>query len=427
MMHVWAVGGTPFDYPSHVGYPVGPNATYVVMQMHYENPTMVKVIDNSGLRFWTISENLRTYDASVSIYGHTTSSVFSIPPLTSSYWVNAWCPSECTQHNLPPEGIKILAAALHTHTAGVSMKLQHFRNGTELPPPADEPYYDFNYQDYVIFSPELLVLPGDELYISCRYDTSTRTAPTYFGLSTSEEMCLIYFVYYPALSNEQEHCYYGDYTNITNPRYSGATAYCASDLVIQNYTAKNFTPYVPPPCVYSAPPANRTTPTLTNALINPADYERSQYLDPDKKYKLYWTIDVANMAFKGAVEVETTGWVGLGISEYGMEGADVFIGWVTDEQVNFKDRFAVKKQLPPIDANQDFYDITGAQVTIYPEESKLTTGQIAAIGAAGGAALVLIIVAIVYAIRRKNSKYGYLGTDEEDTVFVSSKGEAVKL
>jgi len=426
MIHVWAVGGTPFDYPDHVGYPIGPNTTYVVVQIHYENPTLVKLVDSSGLRFW-YTPKLREYDASVMIMGHQTDAVFTIPAFTPSTWYHSWCPSECTSHNFPDGGIKILGMALHTHTAGVSMKLQHMRNGTELIPPADEPYYDFNYQDYILFNPELNVLPGDELYMSCRYDTTYRSTTTHFGLSTNEEMCYIYFVYYPALSKSKEGCYYANWTNITNSYgYNSPIAYCSSDLSIENYVPKNYTPYVPPPCVYTSPPANRSTPTLTSALINPADYDRSQFLDVEKKYKLYWAVDVPNMMFRAAVEVETTGWVGLGISEFGMEGADVFIGWVKDEVVHFADRFATAKALPQPDTLQDFFDIQGAQVVISPSSSGLTTRQVAAIGASVGAVIVLVIGALVYYIKKRQRKYGYIGTDEEDTIFVSDK-ESIKM
>jgi len=102
---------------------------------------------------------------------------------------------------------------------------------------------------------------------------------------------------------------------------------------------------------------------FSTSLINPSDYDQNVFLDAGKKYKLYWSIDSSNMVIKGAVEVETRGWIGLGIGENGMEGADVFIGWVKGSVVYFKDRFATKKQLPAIDALQDFYDITGAEVT----------------------------------------------------------------
>jgi len=196
------------------------------------------------------------------------------------------------------------------------------------------------------------------------------------------------------------------------------------DLVIENYEPKNYTPYVPPPCVYASPPANRTTPVYKHALINPADYDRSQFLDPEKKYKLYWSVDKQNLVFRAAVEVETTGWVGLGISEFGMEGADVFIGWVTDNVVHFADRFATAKALPNVDTLQDFYDIQGAQVIVSDSSSALTASLIGFI-VAGSIVGVALFAAIIWKFKPKR-KYAYLGTDEGETLFVTDTG-TVKL
>lgn len=39
---------------------------------------------------------------------------------------------------------------------------------------------------------------GDELILSCTYDTSSRTSPTTFGDFTQTEMCWSAFMYYPA-------------------------------------------------------------------------------------------------------------------------------------------------------------------------------------------------------------------------------------
>jgi len=220
-----------------------------------------------------------------------------------------------------------------------------------------------------------------------------------------------------------ESCYYGDWTNLSPGK--GKTAFCSRDLAIENWEPKNYTPYVYPPCIYSSPPGNRTTPIISTSLINPSDYDRSIYLDPSKKYKLYWSIDFANMAIKGAVEVETPGWVGLGISAFGMEGADVFIGWVKDNVVYFKDRFATKKQLPDIDPLQDFYDITGAEV-IVTSPSTGKTEKIIGVSAAIIIFLLCIAVIIYFLkIKGKPTRFGPL-TEELETADYTEQG-AVKL
>ena len=53
-------------------------------------------------------------------------------------------------------------------------------------------------------------------------------------------------------------------------------------------------------------------------------------------YELYWTFDNAAETISFAVRVQTTGWVGFGISPNGqMPNSDVVIGWVDNGQTFF--------------------------------------------------------------------------------------------
>ena len=64
-------------------------------------------------------------------------------------------------------------------------------------------------------------------------------------------------------------------------------------------------------------------------------------------YELYWNFDndAENISF--AVRVQTTGWVGFGLSPNGqMPDSDVVIGWVTDDgetvfHVSFYAKFSI--------------------------------------------------------------------------------------
>lgn len=52
-------------------------------------------------------------------------------------------------------------------------------------------------------------------------------------------------------------------------------------------------------------------------------------LDGEGMYDLYWSFDLVQETISFAVHVNTTGWVGFGISRNGqMPGSDVVIGWV---------------------------------------------------------------------------------------------------
>ena len=43
--------------------------------------------------------------------------------------------------------IKVFADLLHTHLAGIGLRLRHFRDGVELPYVDSDMNYDFNYQE----------------------------------------------------------------------------------------------------------------------------------------------------------------------------------------------------------------------------------------------------------------------------------------
>ncbi len=66
------------------------------------------------------------------------------------------------------------------------------------------------------------------------------------------------------------------------------------------------------------------------------DYRHSVYLDKNQKYQLFWNFDIEASTITFAVQVETSGWVGFGISPKGkMPGSDVVIGWVDDNGQTF--------------------------------------------------------------------------------------------
>jgi hypothetical protein len=398
----WAVGGYPQDYPDYLGMPLQGDTLYMMMEVHYDNPKKLEIVDSSGMRFWHTGQ-MRQYDAGTMNFGYAVDEVFLIPPGQTAYEYTAHCPSECSKANIPPEGIYITGVNLHTHVAGRQVYFRHFRNGTELAPILSEPYYDFNFQEMTTLPQERLVLPGDSFQVNCYYDTTDRVNATNMGLSTQEEMCLAYALYYPKLGDSHaEHCMYGNYTGIGY--MTNQTVVCGSTSLYYWKGPDPYTPYVPPPCVYNAPPANvSTVPKLVDGKLDTSRYINNVTLDQYGNYKLYYSVDRENLLFHAAVEVKTAGWVGLGISPAGMEGADVLIAWVKDGEIYFGDRFAYYKALPPLDAYQDFYDISGGQYTTSPAPL-LSTEAIVGIGVGGG--LILVGLFLVLFVRIRGSKKG---------------------
>ena len=70
--------------------------------------------------------------------------------------------------------------------------MRHIRDGVELRPLDLNQAYDFNYQQYVPFSEEVRIMPGDSFIMECGLDSSGENEMTYGGLSTAEEMCMTY-------------------------------------------------------------------------------------------------------------------------------------------------------------------------------------------------------------------------------------------
>ena len=100
--------------------------------------------------------------------------------------------------SIPEEGIQILSGVLHSHLSGRQIRLRHIRQGQELPIILEDNNYDFNFQaSRQPLEGRGKVLPGDELILECEYSTKSRDKPTFGGLSTREEMCLGFILYYP--------------------------------------------------------------------------------------------------------------------------------------------------------------------------------------------------------------------------------------
>ncbi|OWK06258.1 hypothetical protein Celaphus_00012329 [Cervus elaphus hippelaphus] len=71
------------------------------------------------------------------------------------------------------------------------------KNGTQLHVICKDDAYDFNLQETRDLPYRAVIKPGDELLIECRYQTLDRDSLTFGGPSTINEMCLIFFFYYP--------------------------------------------------------------------------------------------------------------------------------------------------------------------------------------------------------------------------------------
>lgn len=207
----WAIGGSSFPLPEHVGIPleVTTDPVTFLLEIHYDNPKRKSgVIDSSGFEMILIPARRKFDGAIIEIGQIPFDPLFRftqmIPPYQPDFKSNSICLSSCIYDVYPPTTseiiiMKIFAVLLHAHLLGRQIILHHFRNGKELPNIAADRNYDFNYQEMVFLKKEVEVLRGDDLKVECTYNSMARSKFTWGGLSTSDEMCLAYVMYYPKM------------------------------------------------------------------------------------------------------------------------------------------------------------------------------------------------------------------------------------
>ncbi|XP_078677954.1 DBH-like monooxygenase protein 1 [Branchiostoma floridae x Branchiostoma belcheri] len=208
VMAAWAVGGTGYTYPDHVGFSLGTadDPSYVVMQTHYDNPQRLNdVYDNSGMRFY-YTPDVRQYDAGILEVGVQVSQNHAIPPKADTFDSTAFCYKECLDPFLQELGepIHVFASMLHAHQVGVGVRTKLVRNGVLETYVGRDDNYDFNLQETRFLYPEVTIKEGDELITECSYRTTDKDGFTFGGEASSEEMCQNYLQYYPRF--KLDHC-----------------------------------------------------------------------------------------------------------------------------------------------------------------------------------------------------------------------------
>ncbi|XP_023212266.1 dopamine beta-hydroxylase-like [Centruroides sculpturatus] len=199
VLAAWAMGATPFAYPEEAGLPIGGAnfSRYLMLEVHYNNPELKDDwVDSSGIRIYYTSQ-LRQYDAAVIEVGLEYTNKMAIPPHQEAFQLDGYCVSECTRVGLPPEGITIFAAQLHTHLTGIKVWTKHIRGGVELTEVNRDNHYSTHFQEIRTLKRRVQLFPGDALINSCVYETLDRDNITLGGFAISDEMCVTYMHYFP--------------------------------------------------------------------------------------------------------------------------------------------------------------------------------------------------------------------------------------
>jgi len=197
----WAPGGLPLELPEDIGIAVDPERDRFVLQVHYNNPLgEAGRVDTSGVELTVAAPR----EVRASIFGLGTVDTIAIPAGVADYPVRATC-SAATTAELLPEPVHVFASWLHAHEIATAVWTEQWRDGVKLGELGRADPYDFGDQRFVPL--DSVVQPGDELVTHCRYDSSSRTAPTLGGPGSQDEMCLDFLLYWPA--TDFGYCYDG--------------------------------------------------------------------------------------------------------------------------------------------------------------------------------------------------------------------------
>jgi hypothetical protein len=198
----WAHGGDSLVTPASAGIRIGANnLKYLIAEVHYNNPQSTQGVTDTSVIQLVYTTTMRAHDVGMLTVGDPATRFASIPANTASKAYEAVCSSACTSltgaGQWPSSGINVFNSFLHMHQFGTKMWNTQMRAGKVLGVRGKVEYWDFNNQ--IAAQSCYTVLPGDQINTHCVYSTKNSAAVP-FGLSSSEEMCMAFLMYYPKMS-----------------------------------------------------------------------------------------------------------------------------------------------------------------------------------------------------------------------------------
>eukprot|EP00197_Chlamydomonas_leiostraca_P013619 CAMPEP_0202860488 /NCGR_PEP_ID=MMETSP1391-20130828/2163_1 /ASSEMBLY_ACC=CAM_ASM_000867 /TAXON_ID=1034604 /ORGANISM="Chlamydomonas leiostraca, Strain SAG 11-49" /LENGTH=823 /DNA_ID=CAMNT_0049539651 /DNA_START=226 /DNA_END=2694 /DNA_ORIENTATION=+ len=183
IIYGWGRNAPHLELPPGVGYSVGEGTTirYIVAQVHFLGARPPG--DRSGVQL-TLHSHATSYAAGLMAYAAS----FVIPPNTRSTLVDDEC---CYQGH---QQLTTFAFRVHTHVLGRSVTMTRElwnHTGREVVatnnPQLPQAFYPVKQQ---------VIWPGDRLKVTCDFDSTSRSTPTYAGSTHNDEMCNMYMMVY---------------------------------------------------------------------------------------------------------------------------------------------------------------------------------------------------------------------------------------
>ncbi|XP_063403128.1 dopamine beta-hydroxylase-like isoform X2 [Mytilus trossulus] len=190
----WGIGVNGECFPDQFGIPIGNHGfTRFMLQIHWQNSENdIVQTDSSGMTLY-YTPALRLYNAAVLTVGQ---SMFHLGPGQSEVKVEGNCTGRCTKREFKGP-IYIHSSANHMHTLGRKQRVELYRNGSLINIISDQDHFSFHRQHIKKHNSPIEIQPGDDLRVTCTYDTTSRNETTSFGEGTEHEMCFAFLTFYP--------------------------------------------------------------------------------------------------------------------------------------------------------------------------------------------------------------------------------------
>uniref|UniRef100_A0A3P8WZ46 Monooxygenase, DBH-like 1, like n=1 Tax=Cynoglossus semilaevis TaxID=244447 RepID=A0A3P8WZ46_CYNSE len=174
---------------------------YFKLEIHYNNPHLeTGRTDSSGLKLY-YTDQLRQHDVGVLMTGIISSHMpYMIPPKAQEFHTYGM--------GDPIPDLNVFVVLLHTHLAGRKVRVAQYRDGKQIDFLAVDEHYNFEMQRFKNVGKIKTIKQNDEIAVECTYDTMDRTNVTKMGLATTDEMCLAFIAYYPAINCSCFFCFF---------------------------------------------------------------------------------------------------------------------------------------------------------------------------------------------------------------------------
>lgn len=182
MLYASGVGTSPLDFPSGVGVKIAAG-TQVHLNLHLFNASDNALSGESAI--WIKSQPTPTTTLAEMVFAGRIA--FLLQPTGQNVNVVGGCNNT--------RNFSLFAVWPHMHQLANHSKFEVIRGST--PQVVHDMPYSFSEQNYFKQSPEIQVMNGDQIRVTCTFNNNTGSVVT-FGDSSLQEMCFVGMYRYPA-------------------------------------------------------------------------------------------------------------------------------------------------------------------------------------------------------------------------------------